>query len=185
MSKRQADAPTLTMILTGGIGVLVVVAFVAAVTFGRDTTSQPGDRLAIVPLVGSPAGFEVLIGRCDDERVRAVEVRPPGGAPLWRIESVKGGIDRSFIVGQEPPPFSFRTATRLQPLPPGPLEADVTVDESEDAKVFDPAQLSKDGAVGAPCGMRDIGIVPVAFGIGALGVLLAYGAMVRRFLLSR
>jgi len=185
VSKRPADTPTLTMVLTGGIGVLVVVAFVAAVAFGRDTTVKPGDRLAIVPLVGSPAGFEVLVGRCEDERVRAVEVRTPGGASLWRIESAKGGIDRSFIVGQDPPPFSFTTAIRLQPLPAGPLEATVTVDASTDARIFDPAHLSTSGSVGAPCKTRDIGIVPIVFGVGALGVVAAYGAMVRRFVVRR
>jgi hypothetical protein len=173
------------MVLTGGIGVLVVVAFVAAVAFGRDTTVKPGDRIAVVPLKGSPAGFELLIGRCEDERVRGVEVHAPGGPALWRIESTKGGIDRSFIVGQDPPPFSFRTTTKLVKLPPGPLEASVTVDEDTDARPFDPAHLSTSAAVGAPCGQRDIGFVPILFVLGALGVLIAYGAMVRRFLVTR
>jgi hypothetical protein len=173
------------MVLTGGIGVLVVVAFVAAVAFGRGTTVKPGDRIAVVPLTGSPAGFELLVGRCEDERVRAVEVRAPGGPPLWRIESTKGGIDRSFIVGQDPPPFSYRTTTKLATLPPGPLEATVMVDDSRDARPFDPAHLSTSGAVGAPCGSRDIGVVPWLFMAGGAGVVVAYGAMVRRFLLAR
>jgi hypothetical protein len=173
------------MVLTGGIGVLVVVAFVAAVAFGRGTTMKPGDRIAVVPLKRSPAGFEILVGRCEDERVRAVEVHAPGGPPLWRIESAKGGIDRSFIVGQDPPPFSYRTTTKLAKLPPGPLEASVTVDEDTDARPFDPAHLSTRGAVGAPCGSHDIGIVPWLFIVGGGGVAVAYGAMVRRFLVSR
>ena len=50
---------------------------------------------------------------------------------------------------------------------------------------FDPAHLATSAAVGAPCGQRDIGFVPVLFVLGALGVVLAYGAMVRRFLLTR
>jgi hypothetical protein len=170
------------MVLTGGIGVLVVVAFVAAVAFGRDTTVEPGDRIAVVPLVGSPTGFEVLVGRCQDERVRAVELRAPDGPALWRIESAKGGIDRSFIVGEHPPPFGFATVRQLVPLPPGVLEVDVTVDDTVDARQFDPTHLETSGSVGAPCGPRDIGIVPLVFALGAAGVVLAYGAMVRRFL---
>ena len=173
------------MVLTGGIGVLVVVAFVAAVAFGRDTTIAPGDRIAVVALTGAPAGFEVLVGRCDDERVRAVELRAPGGPPLWRIESTKGGIDRSFIVGQDPPPFEFATVTRLGPIPAGVLEVEITVDKDVDARQFDPAHLERSGAVGAPCGNRDIGVVPLLFGLGAAGVVVAYGAMVRRFLKTR
>jgi hypothetical protein len=173
------------MVLTGGIGVLVVVAFVAAVAFGRGTTMRPGDRIAVVPLERSPAGFEILVGRCQDERVRAVEVRAPDGPVLWRIESTKGGIDRSFIVGQDPPPFSFRTTTKLGKLPPGPLEASVVVDQSTDARPFDPAHLSTSGAVGAPCGSRDIGIVPWLFIVGGAGVVVAYGAMVQRFVRAR
>ena len=173
------------MVLTGGIGVLVVVAFVAAVAFGRGTTVKPGDRIAVVPLKGSPAGFEILVGRCEDERVRSVEVDADGGQPLWRIESTKGGIDRSFIVGQDPPPFSFRTTTKLTSRPTGPLVASVLVDDATDARPFDPAHLSTSGAVGAPCGQRDIGIVPLLFVLGGAGVVIAYGAMVRRFLTAR
>lgn len=173
------------MVLTGGIGVLVVVIFVAAIAFGRGTTTKPGDRIAVVPLKGSPAGFEILVGRCEDERVRTVELHAPGGPPLWRIESTKGGIDRSFIVGQDPPPFSYRTTTRLSKLPPGPLEASVTVDEDSDTRPFDPAHLSTSGAVGAPCDQRDIGIVPLLFVLGGAGVVVAYGAMVRRFVSPR
>ena len=173
------------MVVTGGFGVLVVIAFVAAVALGRGTTMKPGDRIAVVPLKGSPAGFEILVGRCEDERVRAVEVRAPGGPPLWRIDSAKGGIDRSFIVGQDPPPFSYRTTTKLAALPPGPLEASVVVDDATDARTFDPAHLSTSGAVGAPCGHRDIGIVPLLFVVGGAGVVVAYGAMVRRFVRAR
>jgi hypothetical protein len=173
------------MVLTGGIGVLVVVAFVAAVAFGRDTTAKPGDRIAIVPVKGAPAGFEVLVGRCEDERVRAVEVRRPGGAALWRIDSDRGGIERSFIVGAEPPPFGFRDVTKLQTLPAGILEAEVTVDRDVDVRQFDPAHLPKKGSVGAPCETRDIGVVPLVFALGAAGVVVAYGAMVRRYLQTR
>ena len=105
----------------------------------------------------------------------------------WRTKTVLAAVEEleRFIVGQDPPPFSFRTATPLQPLPPGSLEADVTVDRSTDARVFDPSHLSTDGAVGSPCATRDIGIVPVVFGLGALGVVLAYGAMVRRFVVRK
>lgn len=173
------------MVLTGGIGVLVVIAFVAAVAFGRDTTVKPGDRVAVIAAQGAPHGFAILVGRCEDERVHDVELRTPGGPPLWEIRSAKGGIDRSFVPGDGTVPFGFETTTALQPLPPGPLEAVVKVDDSVDSRQFDPAHLEKTSSVGAPCGSRDIGLVPLLFALGGAGVVLAYGAMVRRFLITR
>ena len=100
MSARRADAPTLGVLATGGIGVLVVLAFVGAVVFGRNTDVGPGERIAVVRS-DAPAGFTILAGRCTDERVNVVEVRAQVGSPLWRIESDKGVIDRSFDVGAE------------------------------------------------------------------------------------
>jgi hypothetical protein len=173
------------MVLPGGIGVLVVVAFVAAVALGRDTTVKPGDRVAVIAAREAPRGLAILVGRCEDERVRDVELRVPGGPPLWEIRSVKGGIDRSYVPGEDPPPFGFETTTALQPFPPGPLEAVVTVDASVDSQRFDPTHLDETSSVGAPCGSRDIGLVPLLFALGGAGVVLAYGAMVRRFLLTR
>jgi hypothetical protein len=172
------------MVLIGGIGVLVVVAFVAAVAFGRDTTTKPGDRIGVIPARGTATGIAILVGRCEDERVHDVGVRVPGGAPVWHIRSDKGGINRSYVLGATPP-FGFATTTPFTSLPAGPLEIDVTVDRSTDTRTFDPAHLDDEGAVGAPCGERDLGVVPVLFIIGAIGVIVAYGVMVRRFLVTR
>lgn len=168
------------MLATGGIGVLVVLAFVGAVVFGRNTDVSPGDRVAIVRAEG-PVGFAVLAGRCEDERVRAVEIHQPDGPPLWRIESAKGVIERSFVVGAEPAPFGAQIVTTLQPLPPGVLEAVLTVDGSTDREQFDPAQLASADAPEAPCGGADLGVVPLLFIAGAIGVVVTYGSMVRRY----
>ncbi|MEA3018724.1 MAG: hypothetical protein QOI47_248 [Actinomycetota bacterium] len=167
------------MVLTGGFGVLVVVAFVGAVALGRGDAMAPGDRVAMAT-TAHPIGLVVLVGRCPDERVRAVELRAPGGPPLWRITSARGGIDRHFAVGQDPPPFGFSTVTKLGALPPGPLEVEVTIDDVVDAEQFDPAHLDHEVAVRAPCG-HGLGAVPIVFALGALGVIVAYGSMVRRF----
>jgi len=162
--------------------VLVVLAFVAAIVFGRGSVAA-GDRIAVVKSDG-PAGFTVLAGRCTDERVRAVEIHAPDGPPLWRIESTKGVINRSFAVGAEPPPFGMATVTPLQPLPLGMLEAVLTVDHVTDRERFDPAHLETADAPEAPCG-TDLGFVPLLFVFGAAGVVIAYGALVRRYLQSR
>lgn len=163
---------------------LVVLAFVVAVVFGRNTTVAPGDRVAVVRS-GGPTGFTILAGRCDDERVRAVEVHAPDGPPLWRIESAKGVIARSFVVGAEPPPFGAATVAPLQPFPPGVLEAVLTVDDTTDRERFDPAHLESADAPEAPCGDADLGVVPLLFVVGAAGVVVTYAAMVRRFLQAR
>lgn len=184
MRRPDPTVPTLTVVVTGGIGVLMVIAFVAAIVFGREGAVAPGDRLAVVKGAG-PAGFTILAGRCTDERVQAVEVRSPDGVSLWRIESAKGAIDRRFVVGQEPPPFTFTTVTPLQPLPSGPLEAEITVDKVIDSEVFDPAHLEKATAVRAPCGNDDGGVVSLLFILGALGVAATYGVMVSRNLKAR
>lgn len=184
MTPARADAPSLGVLAIGGVGVLVVLAFVGAVALGRDTTLSPGDRVAIVPAEG-PAGIAILAGRCEDERVRAVEVHVPDGPPLWRIESAKGVIARSFVVGAEPPPFGAATVTPLQPLPAGVLEAVLTVDDATDRERFDPAHLEAANAPEAPCGGADLGLVAVLFVAGAVGVFVAYGAMVRRYLAAR
>jgi hypothetical protein len=171
------------VLATGGVGVLVVLAFVGAVVFGRNTTVAPGDRVAVVRAEG-PAGFAVLAGRCQDERVRAVEVRVPDGPSLWRIESAKGVINRAFVVGAEPP-FGAVAVQALQALPPGVLEAELTVDDVVDRERFDPTRLDTADAPEAPCGDADLGLVPLLFVLGALGVVFAYAAMVRRYLQAR
>ena len=171
------------MLATGGVGVLVVLAFVGAVVLGRNTEVKPGDRIAVVRSDG-PAGFSILAGRCIDERVKAVEVRTPVGPVLWRIESEKGVINRSFQVGADAP-FGAATVTPLQPLPAGVLVAGIRVGDTEDAEQFDPAHLETADAPEAPCGATDLGLVPLLFVAGAAGVVVAYGGMVRRYVRAR
>lgn len=171
------------MLATGGIGVLVVLAFVGAVVFGRNTEVKPGDRIAVVRSE-SPAGFSILAGRCTDERVNAVEVRALAGPALWRIESKKGVINRAFTVGGDAP-FGAVTVTPLQPLPDGVLVASIRVGDAEDAEQFDPAHLETADAPEAPCGGTDLGVVPLLFVAGAAGVVAAYGGMVRRYVRAR
>lgn len=170
------------MLAIGGIGVLLVLAFVAAVVFGRNTEVKPGDRVAVVRS-DAPAGFSILAGRCTDERVNVVEVRAPAGAALWRIESKKGVINRSFGVGAEAP-FGADTVTPLQPLPAGMLLAAIRVGDAEDVEQFDPAHLETTKAPEAPCG-SDLGLVPMLFVAGAAGVVVAYAGLVRRYLQAR
>ena len=176
--------PTLTVVVTGGIGVLVVIAFVAAVALSRGTSMSPGDRVAVV-VDGRPAGITVLAGRCDDERVTAVELRSSEGVALWRIESAKGGIDRRYTVGQDPPPFGFVTVTPFRSLTAGRLRVEIAVDGVVDGESFDPAHLDRESAPRAPCGGDDVGVVSILFVIGALGVVAAYAVMVRRYLSAR
>jgi hypothetical protein len=180
VSSPRGDAPTLGVVVTGGIGVLVVLAFVGAIVFGRSAAVGPGDRVAVVSSDKAPAGFTVLAGRCQDERVTSVEIHAPGGPPLWRLESAKGVIDRSFRVGGDAP-FGAAIAVPLQPLPPGPLEAVITVDGKPDAETFDPAHLETAKAPEAPCGDLDLGLVPFLFVVGALGVVVTYVLLVRRY----
>jgi hypothetical protein len=178
MSERRADAPTLGVIVTGGVGVLVVIAFVAGIALGRTGEPEPGDRVGIGQV---DEGLVVFAARCEDERVRAVEVRAPGGSPLWRIESDKGTIDRRFLVGGEPPPF-FATVVELDgALPIGMLEAEVTVDDVVDARRFDPAALEEGESFGVSCDDSGLGLLPVVFVLGALAVIAAYGTMVSRY----
>jgi hypothetical protein len=182
VSAPRGDAPTLGVVVTGGIGVLVALAFVGAVVFGRNTTVGPGERVAVVAS-DAPAGFTVLVGRCDDERVNSVSVGVVDGPTLWRIESRKGVINRSFPVGEDPPPFGAATVTDLQPVPDGArLVALVGIGKTGDAEEFDPAHLESAEAPEAPCGGGDLGLVPVLFVLGAAGVVFTYGAMVRRYL---
>ena len=162
---------------------LVVLAFVGAVVFGRNTEVKPGDRIAVVRSDG-PAGFSILAGRCTDERVNVVEVRAPIGPSLWRIEAKKGGLNRACTVGGEPP-FGATTVTPLQALPAGMLIAGIRVGDAEDLEQFDPAHLETADAPEAPCGGTDLGLVPLLFIAGAAGVVVAYGGLVRRYIQAR
>lgn len=171
------------MLVAGGLGVLVVVGFVAAVVFGGAARTQPGDRVALVENAGQ---LVVVAGRCEDERVTAVELGAPGGPTLWRIASQKGSITRRYVVGAEPLPVGFTTVAPLQPLPLGDLEVSVEIDGTivDREVVAQPAPQT--GEVLAPCGRSQrLGAVSILFVAGALLVVLAYAAMVQRWLQGR
>lgn len=182
----RADAPPGPGVLVaGGLGVLVVVAFVAAVLFGGSARAQPGDRVALVERDGQ---LVVAVARCEDERVTAVELKAPGpqGPRLWRIASAKGSIAQRYVVGAEPLPVGFTTIAPLQPLPLGDLEVLVEIDgELVDREVVaQPASQTAD--VLAPCGRSQrLGTVSVLFVVGALLVVVAYAGMVQRWLHGR
>jgi hypothetical protein len=180
-AKRAGDVPTLGVLVTGGIGVLVVIAFVAGVLLGRDSEVDPADRVGVVR---RETDVEVIAGRCPDERVRSVEVRVSGGPVLWRIESERGTIDREFIVGAAPPPL-FDTTVEPQPLIDGALVAEVVIDDVVAAREFEVDELDESDRVLVSCDDGDLGVVPLLFVVGALGVVGAYGVMVRRFLRHR
>lgn len=181
---RRADAPSTAVLLAGAIGVLVVLAFVAAVAMGGEARARRGDRVELISGEG-PAGLEVLAGRCQDERVTAVELRAPSGPTLWRIASPKGSITRRYVVGGEPP-FDFTTVAPLQPLPEGPLEAAVEIDgDVVDTQVFQ-RPLPAEGSAAGPCGRsQQLGGVVLLFAAGAALVVVAYGGMVRRWFTAR
>jgi hypothetical protein len=174
--------------VAGGIGVLVVVAFVAAVAFGGTSRSRPGDRVAVVAADG-PAGIAVLAGRCLDQRVTAVRVVGDDGTTLWGVESRKGSIERRYVVGAEPP-LGFRTVTGLVARPTGRVRAEVTFeadDESTvDARVVDVGDVGGQGHAldeGAPaCGGHEgPGGTALLFAAGAALVVAGYVGMLLRF----
>jgi hypothetical protein len=108
------------MVAAGGLGLLVVVAFVAAVAFGsRPVPPRGGERIA---LGAGSDGLEVAVARCPEERVAAVQLGPPGGLPAWRVEAPKGSIQDRFVVGGEAP-TDFATVVPLY----GPVEGAVEV----------------------------------------------------------
>jgi hypothetical protein len=188
------------MVAVGGVAVLVMVAFVAAVAMGgRSVPAAPGDRLAVAR--GGPTGVEVLVQRCPDERVTGVEVVDADGALVWRIGSRKGSIDARFAVGGDPP-TGFVTDVALEGLPDGPLEARVALGVGDgDAMGFDASSLPAEGvrhrgvdldeddfrrrALGAvDCGGDEGGdraTVSWLFAGGAVVVALAYLGMVQRW----
>lgn len=178
MSPPRAEAPSAGVLLAGAVGVLVVLGFVAAVALGGEARVRPGDRVALVERDGR---LLVLAGRCEDERVTAVELRAPGGPTLWRIASVKGSITQRYPVGGETP-VGFEVVAPLQPLPLGDLEAVVEIDrEVVDSEVV-PQPSPTSGEVAAPCGRsQELGGVTLLFVAGGLLVVIAYGAMLRRW----
>lgn len=183
MSTRRADAPSTGVVVAGGIGVLVVLAFVAALALGGGSRSTPGERVALVSAEG---GAEVLAGRCRDQRVVAVEVRD-GPTVRWRIESVKGSIDRRYPVGGAPP-LGFTTAVPLEGDLPPVVTVEATFDgpdgEERDAALR-PVSAPEDvtlGDVAPPCGGSvDLGATVILFAAAAALVVGGYAVMLTRF----
>lgn len=175
--------PSLGVLVTGGIGVLVVLAFVGAVALGRQDRVRPGDRVAVSASSEPSVPPIVAVARCAEERVRSVEVRDRDTV-IWRVESEKGTIARGFPIGGEPPAL-FETTVALDSLPSGELDVVVQLaDGTVDRDTFDIAALEpgEGERVGAPCGGSDLGLVPIVFIAGAAGVVGAYVAMVSRYL---
>lgn len=195
------------MVAAGGVGVLVVVAFVAVLALGsRPAAAGPGERVAVGR--AAPGGdVTIFVPRCRDDRVTVVAVAGPGG-DLWRMTSRKGSIDERYVVGGRPVPLGFEVAVPLdRPLPDqGRLTARVTV-EGDDRDVHDelafvPAELPDGGeavrtaggdlAVGSfqarataaadcPESRSELGVTTAVFGLAALGVVVTYALMVTRW----
>jgi hypothetical protein len=181
VNAHNGDAPSLGVVVTGGIGVLVVIAFVAAVVLGRAGTVDPDDRIGV--LRREDGAVEVLAGRCPDERTKRVEVRTASDdVVLWRIDAERGTIDREFIVGAPPPPLFTESIPLAGELPAGMLEAEVVIDDVVAMRTFTVDDLDVTDSVLVACDSGGLGLLPFVFVVGALGVVFAYAAMVLRFL---
>ena len=166
------------MVITGALAVTLVVLFVASVVFGAQSREESGDRVGVAASDEVASGYQVVVGRCEDERVRAIELRDQRGAPLWRIESSKGSFERRFSVGDAA--FGFTEVVPLRGLPAGPVEVRVAVGDTVDGEVVDLREVDDDVAVGASCGDTSVGAVGWLFAVGALAVVASYGAMLLR-----
>lgn len=196
------------MLLSGGLGVFAVVAFVVALVFGVEVTNPPpGSRLGLTSSAG-PAGVALLVPRCRSERVTAVELRTADDT-LWRIAARKGSIDERYVVGTEDGPFGFLVEEPFAPpLPDGRLtllaflegEPFDTVDRLEFSagdvpadgvfhlgEVVDRATFEARAVAAANCQGpgRDLGLVNSLFVLAAAGVVVTYLMMVGRYLRSR
>lgn len=206
MARRvDGDPPSLSMVVSGGVGVVAVLAFVSALALGADLEeAPPGARLAVTAADG-PAGLAVLVPRCRSERVTRVELRSGDDQVLWRITARKGSIDERYVVGgDEPLGFVTERPFRL-PLPPGRLQVVASLARDGpfdvvDRAAFDPAavptagalyqggtvdgDIFKAGAAAAadcPESGRDLGLVTWLFVAAAAGVVVTYVSMVVRY----
>ncbi len=195
------------MVVSGGVGVVAVVAFVAALALGTEVSDPPaGARLGVVGAEG-PVGAAVVVPRCRSERVVSLAVRGEDGSTRWRIVSTKGSIDERYVLGATPPPFGF-VAEVAPDLPPGPLTVVVVLDaepvDDVDEVTFDPATVPMSGvryqgrdleagefearaAAATDCQEpgRDLGLVTWLFAAAALGVVVTYLMMLARFVKGR
>jgi hypothetical protein len=186
---RRPDAPSIGVLATGGIAVIVVLLFVAAVAVGGSPRRTPGDRVDVVRSAG-PAGVTVLAGRCRDQRVTEVALFDAGGDPVWRIASAKGSIDRRYVVGGDAP-LGFEEVVPFEHLPEGPVTAVVTFDRpgddpEEDRRTVDPAAApflrAQLADAAPPCSDgTDLGPTVAVFAVGAVVVVGGYGLMVARW----
>lgn len=208
-SGTEQKPPSLSMVLSGGVGVVVVVGFVAALAFGTGIAEvAPGARLGIVAAPG-PAGMAVVVPRCPSERVISVELQGPGGTPLWRVVSAKGAIAERYVVGAAASPFATVTEVELSAPPPaGPLTAVASLageaEDVTDSVGFEAAAVPAEGvlyqgsaigteefeasaAAAADCaGPRGgLGLVTWLFVAAALGVVVTYLMMLMRYLEER
>jgi hypothetical protein len=197
------------MVVSGGVGVLAVVVFVAALAFGaRAVDVAPGARLGVVSAEG-PASLAVLVPRCQGERVVGVEVRDASGEARWAVASAKGAIAERYVVGAPEPPFGSSTEVALAGPPlSGPLTAvasltgepfdatdEVTFDRSAvpadgvlyQGAVIGPEEFEAQAAGAAECGgpSGNLGLVTWLFVAAALGVVVTYLMMVGRYLDGR
>jgi hypothetical protein len=180
------------VLVTSGVGVLVMILFVVFVAAGARSMSSPGDRVAVVESTG-PAGIAVLTGRCKDQRVRSVDLRGPDQQLLWEVSSTKGSINRRWVVGGEVPVDAEELIEPVLPLPAQvTAEARFVDEDGEDGvEIHDSRTVQLDALSGAArlgdaapsCGRR-VGLGPVAtalFGLGSAVVLVGYAVMVGRW----
>lgn len=193
------------MVAAGGVGVIVVIAFVAAIALGgRFEAPELGERVAI-GRADADGTLAVFVPRCRDERVTVVEVAEGGGSARWRIASRKGSIDERYVVGAPEPPLGFEIEVPLEaPLPDGELTATVAVDGDaggvRDRLTFTAASVPTSdvlyrggvvdiasfqaqalSAASCPESRSELGLTTVVFGLGALMVVGTYGLMVARW----
>jgi hypothetical protein len=112
---------------------------------------------------------------------------------LWQLSSVKGSIERRYVVGG-PAPLGFTTTTPLVGKPPGRVRVEVRFERDGratlDAHDFDAAALAPSpvelGAAAPPCGHREgPGATAWLFAAGAAFVVAGYARMLLRYARGR
>lgn len=197
------------MVVSGGVGVVAVVAFVSALAFGARVAEVPaGARLGVTG-AGGPLGAALLTPRCQGERVMTVALRSAEGTTRWRLTSAKGAIDERYVIGAEETPFATETEVVFYaPLTDGELTAEVAwrgdPDDTDELR-FDPSlvpdssdvlyqgsvipagEFEAQAAAAADCGAssRNLGAVTWLFILAALGVVVTYLMMLTRYLQGR
>lgn len=181
------EPPSGRVVVAGGLGVLVVIAFVSLVGAGARVRELPGDKVGLFRGDG-PAGVVVLTGRCTDQRVRSVELLD-GDASRWRVSSRKGTITRRWVVGGELPTGAVEEVAFVGPAPArmvarvGFVEEDgrVTVDEQQASLAGLEEEPPLRGA--APACASDVGGGPVSwfFVVSGASVVAGYAVMLSRW----